>query len=177
MPPALTRLELATTCVTSVGVTVRGAARSRRFSRRDTLEGFLKHSGLGGVCRGLFRRYSTWTIALTPHPPGRFSAFQEVSSLQTEPWNLEGYCRSWDAVHLGVTASASIASTCSVLTAGTMQLHPALQGSYSFRRYASNAGRSFAKKNPRSRTMPSDERNGGKLGGGFNRVTRLKRAS
>ena len=56
-------------------------------------------------------------------------------------------------------------------TAGLQARH------YSFRRYASNAGRSAAVTNPRSMSVPLDETNGGMLGGGFNRAARLKRAS
>ena len=49
--------------------------------------------------------------------------------------------------------------------------------SYCLRRYASNAGRSSAVTNPRSTTRPSDERIGGRFGGGFRRATCLNLAS
>ena len=85
--------------------------------------------------------------------------------------------QSREAVEEGDAQTVIDHSRALTATPSRVDGHANCADSYCLRRYASNAGRSSAVTNPRSTTSPSDERIGGRFGGGFKRAARLKNAS
>jgi hypothetical protein len=100
---------------------------------------------------------------------------------QTHGHNSQGHFEVIDSSRIDSAALITEAVSASVVS---FSAPPSFNGQdnlvpcYNLRRYASNAGRSAAVRGaPRSTMRPFDETIGGKLGGGFPRVARLKKAS